>query len=87
MNSKLQPMKPQKYPRNLMKKREEERKTFQEIDSSKNRKEEMKKNDGRYFQYFPKSATVHSNMINSNLGFTESLIKSTAEGTSKENVR
>jgi hypothetical protein len=36
---------------------------------------------------FNKSSTVHSNMLGSNLGFTDSLVKSTAAGTNKDQVR
>jgi hypothetical protein len=36
---------------------------------------------------FNKSSTVHSNMIGSNLGFTDSFVKSTAAGTNKDHVR
>jgi len=46
-----------------------------------------KKKDLNFLKNFDKSATVHSHMIPQDIGYTDSLIKSTTVGTWREQVR
>lgn len=88
MDPKLQPLKGQPLSRNLLKysKKNEISSASGEISSILNSSTTRKNNEKHALKNWQKSATVHSNMLHSQLGYTDSLVKSTAAGTMGDNV-
>lgn len=87
MNSKFYPSKPQEYSMDFIKKNEQTGKIFQDISGKMNQQEKNNENDLKFLQNFNKSDTMHSNIIGNGLGYTDSLMKSTVDGTAIEKVK